>query len=150
MLVWRAQELPSSCVAACVRMVLEGLRVVIAEAQVRRLFGHTRLGVSLAVTQRKLSDAGAMVQRHEDWNLDDLRDALRAGYYPIVGVERHLLGYSRAFHAVVLVEITSTAISVLDPLDGPELRHYGEAAFVSAWEMAGREVLVIKTPPPLP
>jgi hypothetical protein len=105
------------------------------------------LGVSLAVTQKKLSEARAVAHRHEDWSLDDLRDALRAGDHPIVGVERHLLGYSRAFHAVVLIEITSTTISALDPLDGPALRHYGEAAFVSAWEMAGREVLVIETPP---
>lgn len=35
MLVWHAQELPSSCVAAWVRMVLEGLGVLVAEAQVR-------------------------------------------------------------------------------------------------------------------
>jgi len=146
MLVWHAQELPSSCVAACVRMVLGGLGVQVAEAQLRRLIGHTRLGASLTAAQRKLGEAGAMAQRHEDWNLNDLRDALRAGYHPIVGVERHLLGYSRAFHAVVLTEVTSTAISVLDPLDGPEPCHYGEAAFVSAWEMAGREVLVIETP----
>ena len=147
MLVWSAQELQSSCVAACVRMVLEGLGVPVAEAWVRRLIGHTRLGASLTVAQMKLSNAGAMAQQHENWNLDDLRDALRAGYHPIVGVERHLLGYPRAFHAVVLVDITSTAVSALDPLDGPEPRRYGEAAFVSAWEMAGREVLVIETLP---
>jgi hypothetical protein len=131
-------------------MVLEELGALVAEAQVRHLIGHTRLGVSLAIAQRKLSNAGAVVQRHEDWNLDDLRDALRAGYYPIVGVERHLLGYPRAFHAVVLAEITSTAIAALDPLDGPDLRHYGEAAFMSAWEIAGREVLVIETLPSIP
>jgi len=49
MLVWYAQEQQSSCVAACVRMVLGGLGVQIAEAQVRRLIGHTHLGASLSV-----------------------------------------------------------------------------------------------------
>src|SRR5215510_2702393 len=107
MVVWYAQELQSSCVAACVRMVLGKLGVQVAEALVRRLIGHTRLGVSLTVVQMQLSQAGATALLHEDWSLDDLRDMLRAGYHPIVGVERHLLGYSRAFHAVVLGGVTS-------------------------------------------
>ncbi|HEV8716876.1 MAG TPA: cysteine peptidase family C39 domain-containing protein [Candidatus Binatia bacterium] len=53
MLVWCAQELRSSCVAACVRMVLGGLGAQVTEAQVRHLIGHTRLGVSLTVAQMK-------------------------------------------------------------------------------------------------
>ena len=97
MLVWHAQELQSSCVAACVRMVLGGLGAQVAEARVRRLIGYTRLGVSLTVAQMQLRHAGATALLHEDWSLDDLRDRLRAGYYPIVGVERHLLGYDAHF-----------------------------------------------------
>ncbi len=147
MLAWYAQELQSACVAACVRMVLGGLGAQVAEAPVRRLIGHTRLGASLTVAQMQLSTAGATALLHEDWSLDDLRDTLRAGYHPIVGVERHLLGYARALHAVVLVEVTSVAVTVLDPLDGPEPHRYGVAAFVSAWEVAGREVLVIEAAP---
>ncbi|HXG66148.1 MAG TPA: hypothetical protein VNO70_13690 [Blastocatellia bacterium] len=129
------------------RMVLGGLGLGCAEAQARRLIGHTRLGVSLTMAQAKLAEAGATAQWHDDWGLDDLRDSLRGGHYPIVGVERHPLGYSRAFHAVVLVEITSAAITALDPLDGPEPCRYGMAAFALAWEMAGSEALVIETPP---
>jgi hypothetical protein len=147
MLVWYAQELTSSCVAACVRMALGALGSRMPEDQVRRLIGYTNLGVSLGAAQMKLVEAGAMAQFHKDWNLDDLRDALRAGHHPIVGVERHLLGYPRAFHAIVLVERTSAAITALDPLDGPEPRSYGVEAFTAAWEMAGREALVIETPP---
>ncbi|NOT53544.1 MAG: hypothetical protein HOP18_02965 [Deltaproteobacteria bacterium] len=150
MLVWYAQELPSSCVAACVRMVLGGLNVPVTEARVRHLIGHSRLGTSLAMAQRKLRDAGVMALFHEDWSLDDLRDMLRAGFHPIVGVERHQLGYSRAFHAIALIEVTSTAVTVLDPLDGPDPRGYGVPAFVSAWVMAGREALIIKAAPLTP
>src|SRR5712691_5907953 len=150
MLVWYAQELQSPCVAACVRIVLGGLGAQVAEAPIRRLIGHTRLGPSLTVAQMQLSKAGAMALLHEDWNLDDLRDTLRAGYHPIVGVERHLLGYARALHAVVLVEVTSAAVTVLDPLDGPEPCRYGVAAFVSAWEVAGCEALAIEVAPRTP
>lgn len=150
MLVWYAQELQSSCVAAYVRIVLGDLGLQLAEAQVRNIIGQTRLGVSLAVAQVKLVEAGAAAQFHDDWSLDDLRDALRAGHHSIVGVERHLLGHPRAFHAVALVEITSDAITAIDPLDGPEPRSYGVAAFTEAWETAGSEALVIETPPIVP
>src|SRR5262245_2164269 len=101
MLTWCPQELISSCVAACVRMVLNELGDSCDESQVRQLIGHTRSGVSLVAAQARLAGAGAAVRWHADWNLTDLRDALRAGHYPIVGVERHLLGYQRAFHAVI-------------------------------------------------
>ncbi|MCG3162651.1 MAG: hypothetical protein JMDDDDMK_03945 [Acidobacteria bacterium] len=150
MLIWHAQELQSSCVAACVRMALGALGSQMPEDQVRRLIGHTSLGVSLGAAQVKLVEAGAMAQFHDDWNLDDLRDALRAGRHPIVGVERHLLGYPRAFHSIVLIEITSAAITTLDPLDGPEPCSYGITAFTAAWETAGREALVVEMPPPSP
>lgn len=147
MIVWFAQELLSSCVAACVRMVLQALGARREEAQVRALLGHSRFGVALAAAQVKLTEAGAAAEWHTDWNLTDLRDAVRAGQFPIVGVERHLLGHQRAFHAVVVVNVTSTTIEVLDPLDGPAPRQYGIAAFTEAWELAGREVLLIETPP---
>jgi hypothetical protein len=66
MLVWYAQELQSSCVAARVRMVLGGLGAQVAEARVRRLIGHTRLGVSLTVAQMQLSQAGATARLLEE------------------------------------------------------------------------------------
>lgn len=56
----------------------------------------------------------------------------------------------RAFHALVVVSVTSADVTVLDPLDGPEPRSYGSAAFVLAWELAGRAALVIATPARLP
>ena len=56
MLTWFAQEFDSSCVAACVRMVLNGLGDSRDEAQVRQLIGYTPLGVSLAQAQARLDD----------------------------------------------------------------------------------------------
>lgn len=140
MLTWFAQELASSCVAACVRMVLDGLGESREEVQVRQLIGYTRLGVSLAVAQRRLAEAGAIAEWHMDWSLTDLRDALRTGHFPIVGVERHPLGYPRAFHAIVLVNITSANVEALDPLDGPAPCRYGLAALPKPgnWQAAKR------------
>ena len=149
MLSWFAQEFTSSCVAACVRMVLNGLGDHHDESDVRELIGYSRLGVSLARAQARLSEAGAAVELHIDWNITDLRDAVRLGQFPIVGVERHLLGHPRAFHAIVIVKITSTTVEVLDPLDDVAPRPYGVAAFTKAWELAGREVLLITVSPRL-
>jgi hypothetical protein len=129
-------------------MVLGALGTPMTEAQARQLIGYSPLGVALAVAETNLVQTGAAASFHDDWSLDDLRDAPRDGLYPIVGIERRLLGYLGAFHAIVLVEISSAAITTLDPFDGPGPRSYGLPAFEMAWETAGREALVIETPSP--
>ena len=96
MLRWFEQEQPTSCVAACVRMVLGGFGVACEEEQIRQWLGNPRLGISLMAAQAQLSKAGAKVGWHDDWGLDDLRDVLRHDCYPIIGVERQILGFSPA------------------------------------------------------
>lgn len=100
MIVWHAQEHPASCVAACVRMVLASLGEALTEAQVRQVVGHTRLCIALSSAHAGLVQAGVAAVFHGDWNLADLRDSVRRNQYPIVGVERHLLGYQPASHAL--------------------------------------------------
>jgi ABC-type bacteriocin/lantibiotic exporter with double-glycine peptidase domain len=147
MLTWFAQELSSSCVSACVRIVLTAFGVTASEEQVRQLLRHDKLGLSLAAAQAQLAQAGTAAFFHDDWSLADLRDALRRGYYPIVGVERHLLGYPPASHAVVLTGLSSKGVEILDPMNGPQVRTFGLPAFEQAWALADREALVIQTPP---
>jgi ABC-type bacteriocin/lantibiotic exporter with double-glycine peptidase domain len=147
MLSWFAQELSSSCVSACVRIVLAAFGVTVSEEQVRRLLRHDKFGLSLATAQSRLDEAGAIAFFHNDWSLDDLRDELRQGRYPIVGVERHLLGYPSASHAIVLVGLSSNGVEVFDPMNGPQVRTFGLSAFEQAWVLADREVLIIQTPP---
>ena len=147
MIVWHDQEHPSSCVAACVRMVLASLGQAWTEAQVRQVIGHSRLGVALIGAHAGLVQAGATAEFHDDWNLADLRDSLRRHQYPIVGVERHLLGYQPASHAVVLVTVGSDAVEALDPLVGPEPQRYGASSFELAWKLSGQEALILESPP---
>ena len=64
--------------------------------------------------------------------LYDLRDALRAGVYPIVGIGLEPYGH-RGQHAQVVVRVTSRGVSVHDPLLGrltPNL-----LTFESAWRL---------------
>jgi ABC-type bacteriocin/lantibiotic exporter with double-glycine peptidase domain len=91
MLTWFVQEQPTSCVAACVRMVLTGFGVVWTEEQIRTILGRPRLGITLTAAHARLVHAGARVALHEDWSLDDLREAL-------------VLAWQMAGHEALVVE----------------------------------------------
>lgn len=149
MLTWYAQEQPTSCVAACVRMVLTGFGLLWTEGQLRTLLGRPRLGITLTAAQTRLRQSGARATLHAAWSLDDLREVIQRGYAPIVGVERHVLGHPPASHAIVVIHVTSRLVEILDPLVGPSPQRYGHEAFVRAWEMAGHEALLIEAPPPV-
>ena len=149
MISWYGQELPTSCVSACVRMVLASFGVELPERQVRRMLGHTFLGLSLARAHASLQSQGALTHFHADWNAADLRDALRQKLTPIVGVERHILGHPPASHAVVVVALKSQGVTVLDPFTGPQAQIYSLQTFEMAWQLAGPEALIIELPPNL-
>ncbi len=146
MLAWYAQEQSTSCVAACIRMVLSSFSQTCTELQIRQMIGTPKLGISLATASSRLNQNGATSHAYDDWNLDDIRDAIREGHFPIVGVERHLLGYAPASHAVVIVQVTSIGVEILDPLDGPQPKQFGFSAFQQAWNYAGQEALIIEAP----
>jgi ABC-type bacteriocin/lantibiotic exporter with double-glycine peptidase domain len=145
--VWYAQGHLTTCVAACVRMVLADFGEHWTEGQLHALLGRPRLGITLAAAHTRLVQASATASLEADWNLDDVRDALQQHRYPIVGVERHPLGYPPASHAIVVVGLTSRRVQVLDPLEGPQPQQYGVRAFELAWKLSGKEALVIISPP---
>jgi hypothetical protein len=146
MIQWFAQEHPAACVAACLRMVLSSLGPCCTEQEIRQLLGNPRFGLTLGQAAIKLSECGAVAQWHSDWGLDDLRDCVRGGNYPIVGIERRYFGHPSAAHAVVVVDVRATEIEMLDPLLGPEPRVSLIETFATAWRSAGQEVLILVTP----
>ena len=146
MIAWYAQEQSTSCVAACVRMALSSFSQTCTESQIRQMIGSPKLGISLAAASSRLNQNGATSHTYDEWNLDDIRDAVREGAFPIVGVERHLLGYPPASHAVMTVQVTSTGVEILDPLDGPQPKPFGFYTFQQAWNYAGQEALIIEAP----
>ncbi len=105
MITWFRQEHSASCVAACVRMVLSGLGQTIEESRIRELLGNPRFGLTLTQAARKLVEIGAVAEWQDDWNLDDLRDSVRDGNFPIVGIERRFFGHPSAAHAVVVIAV---------------------------------------------
>src|SRR2546425_10994099 len=51
-----AQELTTSCIAACVRMVLTDLGLSLAEAEIRHRCGHSKVGMRLNEVAGGLKD----------------------------------------------------------------------------------------------
>ena len=126
-------------------MVLSDLGQFLTEIEIRHLLGNPRFGLTLGNAVIRLIEANAIVEHHSDWGLDDLRDSLNQGNYPIVGVERRFFGYASAAHAVVLTAIRSSEVVVLDPLLGPELQIYQLTTFERAWKSAGQETLILQS-----
>ena len=146
MIQWFAQEHPASCVAACLRIVLSSFGARCTEQEIRLLLSNPRFGLTLGQAAVKLSECGAAAEWHSDWGLDDLRDCVRNGNYPIVGIERRYFGHPSAAHAVVVIDARASEIEMLDPLLGPESRLSLIETFADAWRSAGQEVLILAAP----
>lgn len=135
-----AQEKDSSCLPACLRMVLAAHDVQLSEKRLRELCAWSPeravSSSSVVATARALG----FLHTSEDFGLrlHDLRDALRAGLFPIVGVDLHAYG-QRGQHAQVVVSVSSRGVRVLDPLLGPFLTSL--LVFEQAW--SGSDFLTI-------
>jgi ABC-type bacteriocin/lantibiotic exporter with double-glycine peptidase domain len=136
-----AQELPTSCVAACVRMVLAGLGHVLPEPAIRTRCGYSKVGMRLNQVGSGLVDLPVVVQYHIDWSLDDIIEALRRPTFPIVGIDLRPVDEMFGFHALVLLSMSSSSVVVLDPNLGT--RTIGLSAFEIAWNEAEREAVTV-------
>ena len=110
-------------------MVLSSFGKNLSEIEIRDILGNPRLGLSLALANQRLLLAGFQTQLDNKLSLDDLRDYTRQNIFPIVGVERHILGYLPASHAVVISKITSNNVEVFDPLEAEYPKSFGTAKF---------------------
>lgn len=146
MMTWYAQEQEASCVAACIRIVLSDFGQLATEKRIRRLLGNPLFGLNLVTAYERLTRANWQVAFHNDWALLDLRDCLRDGWYPIVGVERRFFGHTDATHAIVLTSISSQAVEALDPLGSSAPETLGLETFERAWNNAGHQALILKSP----
>lgn len=149
MIRWFGQEHPASCVAACVRIALTAFDQQFEEIQIRRVLGNPRFGLTLSQAVDALTENGALAERHAGWNFDDLRDSVRAGNFPIVGVERRFFGHQSATHAVVLLAVKVDVVEFFDSLADERPQTSTRDTFESAWRSAGGEVLILHSSIPL-
>ena len=100
-------------------MVLAAHGLRLSEKQLRELCEWSPRGSVSSSAVVAAARALGFIHSREDYGLrlHDLRDALRAGLLPIVGVD--LRAYGRmGQHAQVVVSMTSHGVTVQDPLLG--------------------------------
>jgi ABC-type bacteriocin/lantibiotic exporter with double-glycine peptidase domain len=148
MIIWFPQEQLTSCVAACIRMALTGFRQNLSEKQIRRILGSSTIGYTLFQAHQQMRLLGVDATLHDDWSLVDLRDCLRDGWNPIIGIDRQFLGHQTSSHAVVVVAVSSHAIQFFDPLGSSMPENVSLETFENAWGGAAKQALVIKSPFP--
>lgn len=116
-------------------MVLTVYGMRFSERELRRRAGwQEQFGTSSTAIVETAKTLGFVNSRETfGLRLYDLRDALRAGIYPIVGIGLEPYGH-RGQHAQVVVRVSSRGVSVHDPLLGrltPNL-----LTFEAAWQLA--------------
>jgi hypothetical protein len=90
-----------------------------------------------------LSDLPLFVEYEIEWGLDDLVDAVKAGTNPIVGIDLRPVEGVFAFHAIVILDIAAEQVLVNDPRYTKGSRSIALNSFVSAWNAADREAVII-------
>ncbi|MFO0843929.1 MAG: cysteine peptidase family C39 domain-containing protein [Gemmataceae bacterium] len=141
------QELPYSCVAACVRMVLAFHGQPHPEADLRQLLNTrpsgTRARGVLAVTSLGF-DAQFLTS-----NLAQLRDALVAGTPPIVFVDTGPLDYwqTDCAHVLVVVGLDDLTASFNDPFFDAAPQRSSLDSFLQAWALNGHLAVFLRPRP---
>ncbi len=128
------QSSPGACLPACTRMVLATLGDERPEAELAAILGSYEFGTPASRVKR-LEGHGYRVE-FGPFSLDQLQSYLEGGLFPIVFVYAGFLPWAdfEGFHALVLIDITPTEVTLLDPAldDGPT--YLSIDGFLLAWE----------------
>jgi ATP-binding cassette, subfamily C, bacteriocin exporter len=113
------QETEFSCAPACLKMVLELFGTIKTEEELRSLSDCTFLGtdaLSMVDASRKL---GFSRTRKHSLTLEELKELLVEGLYPIVYLRTVLAaGHVPQMHSVIVESIDRNGIHLLDPWRG--------------------------------
>lgn len=126
------QETPDSCVPACLRMVLAGFGVEIAEAKLRELCDCTFEGTIALKAVDAVRQLGFAQTRKHTLTLAELETVVNNGNMPIVFVEMEPINGIYQVHALVVTNVTPFSFQVLDPASGERI--IPRQVFQVAWE----------------
>jgi ABC-type bacteriocin/lantibiotic exporter with double-glycine peptidase domain len=137
------QSNPGACLPACVRMVLASFGAKYSEAKLATVLGSYEFGTPSSRVQR-LSKLRYHVQ-YRVFSLEELQASLKQGLYPIVFVDADFLPWAdfSGFHALVLVEITSSEVVLFDPAQEEAPSRLLLDGFLAAWEEFNYRAAVI-------
>ena len=124
-------------------MVLAAYDLDLSEKRLRELCDWSPQGAVSSTAVVAAARALGFIQSREDYGLrlHDLRDNLREGLFPIVGVD--LLDYGRiGQHAQVVTSVSIRGVRVLDPLLGPFLTSL--LVFENAWSASEFLTIIVQ------
>lgn len=129
------QELPNSCVPACVRMVLAFYGNHQSESDLRSLLG-TGAGGTPPRALFQLSSLGFRTQIRTG-SLPQIQHLLGSGIPPIVFLSTGSLPYwaTKCDHAAIVVGITDTEVLLSDPAFATAPQRVAHADFLQAWAL---------------
>ena len=127
------QETNYSCVPACLRMVLGSFGLDLAESELRALCDCTAFGTDAL----KAVDAARQLgfPHTAKYNLlpDELEALVKDGHYPIAFLGLAPIDGFDEQHAMVVIEMSESAVVVYDPLYGE--RTLPRDIFQTAWAL---------------
>jgi hypothetical protein len=124
-------------------MVLAGYGLELPEKRLRELCGWTPHGLISSTTAMTAALSLGFIHSREDYGLrlHDLRDEIRSGVFPIVGVDLSFYGnFGR--HAQVVVSISSRGVTLQDPLLGQFVS--SPVIFEEAWSITEYLTILIE------
>jgi ABC-type bacteriocin/lantibiotic exporter with double-glycine peptidase domain len=132
------QETPSSCVPACLRVVLLSLGHDIEESRLRDLCDCTVFGTNAVQAIPALRELGFGRSQKHTLRLDELSAEVTRGVLPIVFVSTLPIDGIKGEHALIVLDISGTEVTVYDPLRGERILPLGsfEAAWVTMHNLA--------------
>lgn len=123
-------------------MVLASFGRELSEAALRALCDCTPFGTEALKVVDAVRQLGFPATGKHTLSIEELEVQVRQGLYPIVFVNTLPIDGITDGHALVVVGIDQTDVTVYDPLHGE--RHFPRATFASAWAMMHNLTILIQ------
>ncbi len=141
-LIFHRQETPYSCVPACLRIVLSSFELDVSEAELRTLCDCTPFGTEALKAVDALRSLGFVRTAKWTLSIDELITQLSSGFIPIVFINLLPIDGIKIAHAVVVIAVDETNVSVYDPLQGERILQ--RFTFDPAWAMMHNLSIVVQ------
>ena len=123
-------------------MVLASFGLEIDEARLRVLCDCTVFGTEALQAVDAVRSLGFARTTKQTFSMEDLTRHVGGGSFPVVFVNMLPVDGQRYAHAVVILDVTPTQVTVYDPLHGE--RTFPSVTFITAWAMMHNLAILIQ------
>jgi ABC-type bacteriocin/lantibiotic exporter with double-glycine peptidase domain len=125
--------MPDSCVPACLRLVLASYGIELTEAELRELCDCTFFGTDAFAAVQAARQLGFSQTSKTNLTMGEVKALADDQQWPIVYVGLRPLEGKTGIHALVVLNVSDTAVVVLDPAKGERI--IPRAVFEDAWKL---------------